>query len=67
MSKTCTGCGEPTTDEISAYGLTLPYHPHCAIEAERDLRKALDRVGPHLAAWTDRSPACGSAPDVDEW
>jgi hypothetical protein len=40
MSKTrpCTGCEKPTTDFIVVAGQRLPYHPHCADQAWRDLR-----------------------------
>jgi hypothetical protein len=64
MSKMCTGCGKPTADTITAYGLTLPYHPQCAIEAERDLRIVL--------RWPDAfmsrccSPVLGSGFRADE-
>jgi hypothetical protein len=65
MSKTCTGCGEPTTDHITItrLRLRLPHHRKCALEAERELLAIRGGITDALAA---RLQADGALPRVDE-
>ena len=63
----CIGCEQPTTDSITIHGLTLPYHPRCALEAECEARAF--NASLHEALWErlrDRAPCDGVLPRADE-
>jgi len=69
LSKPCTGCGGETTDvlTIPRLRIRLPYHPACALEAERDLRAILAGITEALAARVaDRRPCDGPLFRADE-
>jgi hypothetical protein len=69
MTKTrrCRGCERPTTDFIVVAGQRLPYHPECALEAERDLRAIRDGITDALAARIVQRCTCdGALPRADE-
>ena len=65
----CTGCEQPTTDvlTIPRLRLRLPYHPHCALEAQRDLHAVSDGIAEALAARArDKLPCDGPLFRLDE-
>jgi hypothetical protein len=57
----CIGCEQPTTDSIVVAGQRLPYHPECALEAERDLHAMRDGIVDALVRRRLRSGRCGGS------